>query len=79
MGIGNAIIQFKDLEERDYEDVFSFTILLGIVLSIVFVGVSNFVVLVYKNDIYLPLGLILSISVFFNTINMVANALFYKE
>lgn len=79
MGIGTAIIQFKDLEERDYEDIFSFTILLGIILSVLFVGVSNLVVLVYKNDIYLFLGLILSISVFFNTVNMVPNALFYKE
>lgn len=79
MGIGTAIIQFKDLDNRDYEDFFSFTILLGIILSILFVVLSNFVALIYKNDIYLYLGLLLSISVFFNTVNMVPNALFYKE
>lgn len=79
MGIGTAIIQFKNLNERDYEDIFSFTVLLGIILSILFIFLSNYVAVIYKNDIYIILGLILSVSVFFNTVNMVPNALYYKN
>ena len=40
MGISPAIIQHKNLTEKDLSNIFSFTIWLGLLLSILFFGAS---------------------------------------
>jgi PST family polysaccharide transporter len=79
MGIGPAVIQNKTLNENDMNHIFSFTFYLGIVLALLFMILSIPISIFYNNSIYVPLGLILSISLFFNTINMVPNAILLKE
>lgn len=79
MGIGTAVIQNKELDDNDISNIFTFNIYVAVVLAAVFmlfsIPISNF----YGNDVYRPIGCMLSISLFFSTMNMVPNALLMKE
>ncbi|MFW6015394.1 MAG: lipopolysaccharide biosynthesis protein [bacterium] len=79
MGIGNAIIQNQELNKEDINSIFSFSIYMGILLAIAFALLSIPISSIYSNNVYLKIGPLLSISVFFSTINMVPNALLLKE
>lgn len=78
MGIGSAIVQNKELSEDDENSIFSFSLVLALILGVVFVllsvPISNF----YSNNVYLSVCPLLAISVFFNTLNMVPNAKLMK-
>ena len=79
MGIGSAVIQDDTLTSGQVSDIFSWTAYIGLVLSVLFVvfsfGIANF----YQNGIYVPLGSILSLSIFFSSLNMVPNAMLLKK
>lgn len=79
MGFSTAIVQCKDLTKKEVNNIFSFTIIIGVILvgmfSIISLGVSIF----YEDKIYLKLGLMLNISLFLNTLNMVPNGIVNRE
>lgn len=79
MGVGVAIIQNKDLEKEDIDNIYSFTVYASIILVVMFcifsIGISKF----YQDTIYFRLGWILSISLFFNAINMVPNGIMNRN
>lgn len=79
MGIGASIIQMKELRQKDYNNIFSFTFYAGILLMIGFIGAGHILAFVYQNNVYILLGRILSISIFFSTLNIVPNAVLLKE
>ena len=79
MGIGPAIIQDKTLKKRELSDIFIFTFITGIIISIGFIIFSIPISIFYNNKIYINLGSILSISIFFNVLNIVPNAMLLKE
>lgn len=79
MGIGPSIIQLKELEQKDYDAIFSFTFYAGILLMAVFAGAGHLLALVYQNNVYVSLGRLLSISIFFSTLNIVPSAILLKE
>jgi PST family polysaccharide transporter len=79
MGLGPAIIQKKDLTESDVNTIFSFTLYSGFILMLAFIGFSYPISLFYDNPVYRSLGLFLSISLFFGSLNMIPNALLLKE
>jgi PST family polysaccharide transporter len=79
LGIGPAIIQNKTLRRREINDIFSFTFYVAIIIAVGFIIFSFPLSIVYKNGVYLPLGALLSIGIFFNTLNMVPNALLLKS
>lgn len=79
LGISPAIIQNKDLTSNDLSGLFVFTIWLGFLLSISFLFSAQFIGAYYKSDILVHLCQILSINLFFSTINIVPNALLYKN
>lgn len=79
MGIGASIIQFKELEQKDYNNIFSFTFYVGIILTGIFIGAGYALTLVYGNSVYILLGKILSVSIFFSTLNIVPSAILLKE
>ena len=79
MGIGPAIIQHKDLSKKQISDIFIFTVFVGLLVSIGFILFSYPLAMFYDNRVYIPLGIILSIGIFFNVINMVPNALLLKD
>lgn len=78
-GLSAAIIQNKDFSQHDIDSLFSYSIILAIILTISFIILSFPISIFYKNRIYIPIGILLSISVFFNTLNMVPDGLLRKE
>ncbi len=79
LGIGSAVIQNKELEKEDITSIYSFTIIIAIVVAIAFIVFSVPLSYFYVNKVYIKLGTILSLSIFFNVLNMVPNALLSKE
>lgn len=79
MGIGPAIIQYKDLKEKEISDIFIFTFFAAILTAGGFIIFSYPLSIFYSNDVYIVLGMILSIAIFFNVLNIVPNALLLKN
>lgn len=79
MGFGAAVVQRKDLNKEDTDRIFTFTLFVALVLSFIFFGLSFGIANFYDNPVYVPLGLILSFSLFFNALNMVPNGIMNKE
>lgn len=78
-GLGIAVIQNKDFEQKEINTLFSFSIYFGFILSFIFSISSFFISKFYGNSVYIPIGIILSISIFFNTINAVPDGLLRKD
>ncbi len=79
LGISPAIIQNKDLDKEDLTELFVFTIWLGLGLSFLFFLSASLISHYYKSPVLIHLCQLLSINLFFNTINIVPNALLYKD
>ena len=79
-GLGPAVIQKRDLTESDISGVFSLTIWTAVVLSSVFLAAAFPIANYYGGSRELRVVLmILTANLFFNTLNMVPNALLMKE
>lgn len=79
MGISPAVIQYKDLENKDYESLYTVTFYIGLILAFFFSLMGFVLNALYGNRVYIPLCAILSIAVFLNSINVVPNAIMMKE
>lgn len=79
MGIAPAIIQHKDLTEREIRHIFSFTGWVACALSVCFWLMAKPVSLYYQKEILVPVCRWLSVNLFFVTLNIVPNALFLKN
>lgn len=79
MGIGAAIIQYQDLNERDYGALFTFSIFFALLLTLLFCVIAIPVSLFYNNAELIPLCLLGSLSLLFATLNMVPNGLLLKD
>lgn len=79
MGLGTAVIQNKQLSKNDIDNIFSFSFYLAIALSLLFAILSVPISMFYGDSVYISLLCLLSISVFFNTLNMIPNALLLRE
>ncbi|MCH5209347.1 MAG: lipopolysaccharide biosynthesis protein [Oscillospiraceae bacterium] len=79
MGIGPAIIQNKELTEDDISNIFSFNFYAAIVISLVFVVFSVPMAHFYENSVYIPIGALLAISLFFHTMNIVPHSYLLKQ
>lgn len=79
MGFGTAVIQDKELTPKQTNDIFSWTLYLGLALQLMFIGASFPISKFYDDPIYIPLGLILSFSLLLNALNMIPNAVMLKQ
>ena len=79
MGFGTAVIQNKELSEDDINNIYSFTVYVSMVLMISFFLFSFLIAEFYDNTVYIPLGVLLSVSVLFNAMNMVPNAILMRD
>lgn len=79
MGFGAAVVQDQELTEKQTNDIFSWTVYLGLGLQILFIIASFPIATFYEDDIYVPLGFILSFSLFFSALNMIPNAVMLKQ
>jgi PST family polysaccharide transporter len=79
MGIGSAIIQSRDLSERDLNMLFSFTVYVGSLLFVLFFFASYWISSFYGKYILVLICQILSVNLFFIALNVVPNALITKN
>lgn len=79
MGIGPAIIQRNDLTDDDYNNIFTFSLVVGVAIAAMFFGSSWLIADFYGNWQLIPICQVLSISLLFSSINMVPNALMSKN
>ena len=79
MGFSPAIIQNNDLSTRDIQNIYSFSFYLGIGLSAVFILISPIIARLYDKDILITILILLSVNIFFSVLNIVPNALIYKN
>lgn len=79
IGLSPAIIQKKELSEKDLSNIFSFTLWTGIGISILFFLFSWLIGSYYESSILTTLCQLLAINLFFASANIVPNALFYKN
>ena len=79
LGIAPAIIQRRDLTSQDLDSIFSFTCFVGFCFAALFFLSSWSIASFYDNNQLIPVCQVLSVSLFFSTINMVPNALMSKH
>lgn len=79
LGIAPAIIQHKDLSKNDLAKIFSFTIWMGLFISLCFFAASWIIASYYDNDKLILICQLLSVNLFFAAINIVPNALLFKN
>ena len=79
MGIGPAIIQNQNLSKDDLSHIFTFTFWMGIFLSLCFFFCSFLIGRYYQDPILVPICQLLSINLFFSSLDIVPGALLYKN
>lgn len=79
MGIGPAIIQRDDFTQKDINDLFTMSLFIATFLSVLLFCSSWGIALYYKNAQIVPICQLLSICVFFTSLNMVPHALMSKN
>lgn len=79
LGIAPAIVQNKELNEKDLSNIFSFTLFMGLILAVLFFFSSLLIADYYDKKILIPICRILSINLLFSSLNIVPNALLFKN
>lgn len=78
-GLNNAIIQNKNLEEKDYDNFFLFTLYAALVFAGIFFLISPLIAWFYNIYQLVSVCKLLAIVLFFNILNIVPNSLLIKE
>jgi PST family polysaccharide transporter len=79
IGIGVAIVQNQDLSQKDISDIFKISIFLSGLLAVLFFFLSYGIAWYFGSDIYIPIGQLLSVSVFFSSLSVVPKNLLAKS
>ena len=79
MGIGPAVIHNRQLDKSDISSIFTLTIYVGFAMGIIFALFSIPLSVFYGDRVYISIGIMLSMSLFFSTIDIVPRALLLKE
>lgn len=79
MGFGTAVIQFQDLQKYDVDNIFSFTGYMAFALAVLFTLLGYPISAFYANKVYISLCILLSVSVFFNCLDMIPNAILFRD
>lgn len=79
IGFSSAIIQNKELTTKDLSNIYSFTLWMGLGLSLLFLASSWGIASYYGNSTLRSICQILSVNLFLSSASMVPNTLFYKE
>jgi len=79
LGLAPAIIQNKSLTKENLSDIFSFTVWLGIIISLGFFFSSWAIASYYEKNDLINICQILSVNLFFVTVNIVPSALLYRN
>ena len=78
-GIGPAVIQNKDLDTKEVNAIFAFSLYIAFALAVLFVFLGYPMSLFYGNDVFIPVSRILAIAVFFYGILVVPQSLLLRK
>jgi PST family polysaccharide transporter len=78
-GLGPAIIQNKEIKDKDYGILFNYTVILAILLAVFFGIFGQVIAFIYNNEIYKSLFWSMSVIVFSEGINVVPTAILNKQ
>lgn len=79
IGISSAIVQNKELSLQDINNIYMFTIWIGVILSVLFFLSASFIADYYKDNRLLPICQLLSVNLFFSSAGTVPNTLFFRD
>lgn len=79
MGIGTAVVQYRDLSQRDCGGLFFFSALLAVLLALLFCAASVPISWFYGDPRLAPLCVAASPAIVFSTLNMVPNGLMLRD
>ncbi|UIK34915.1 lipopolysaccharide biosynthesis protein [Lactobacillus amylovorus] len=79
IGLSVAIVQIKSLTKDDINNIYTFTVYLSIGLMIAFALFSYGIADFYDNKVYIKIGQLLSISLLFDSLNMVPNGILNRN
>ena len=79
LGLGTAVTQYKDLSKRDVQDIFVFSEYFAVGIALIFALLAYPISLFYSSTAFIPIIVLLAISVLFNSLNMIPNNLLLKE
>lgn len=79
VGLGPGVIYNQDLDAEDLNSIFSFSVYVALFLVVLFLLLAKPVALFYNSGVFVPICYILSISLFFSTMNTVPGALLMKK
>lgn len=78
-GLSPAIIQNQELDKNDLNHIFSFTLYLSIISGICFLFLSPLIAKIFSDERLFNICAFLSLNVVFSIINIVPNALLFKQ
>ena len=79
MGLGPAIIQNKELNKKDIESIFFFSVILAFFFAIIFFFLAPFIASFYNTPNLISVVRLLSLTVLFYSLRVVPNALNLKK
>ena len=79
VGLGAGVIQNQKLTKENIDEIFSFNTFLAIVLALLFCLVAGPIASFYGIPVLKPICCLLSIALFFNTMNSIPNAVLMKQ
>ncbi|HWV30086.1 MAG TPA: lipopolysaccharide biosynthesis protein, partial [Dyadobacter sp.] len=79
IGVGSAIVQNRNLTQKDISDIFKINILLSACLGLAFYLLSYGIAWFYESNVYIRIGQLLSISLFFSSLSGVPKSLLMRE
>ena len=78
-GISPAIVQHKALTDDDVSSIFSFSIIFGLILSVIFFFAAPFIASFYNEPVLISLSRLMALAILFNSLQVVPNALNLKN
>lgn len=79
VGLGAGVIQNQKLTKENIDEIFSFNTFLAVVLALLFCLASGPIASFYGIPVLKPICCLLSIALFFNTMNSIPNAVLMKQ
>ena len=79
IGIGPAVIQYKQLTNQHLDSLFTINIYIGLFLALLLYSASGMISSFYADDTLKRVCQMMALVVFFNSINVVPNALMRKD
>ncbi|WP_297328612.1 lipopolysaccharide biosynthesis protein [uncultured Bacteroides sp.] len=79
IGFSAAIIQNKELTQKDLSHIYSFTLWMGLGLSVLFFASSWSIARYYHNFQLIAICQLLAVSLFFSSAAIVPNTLFFRD